>query len=75
MQIRNALRAHVACLINEVSKTKEDNVIDLVKIKKGLNDKITVLKTFDDKILGIIDKGDIKQYCQKLKLPSIYPMK
>ena len=66
---------YVACLINETSRPKADNVIDLSKTKKRLNDKITVLKTSDDKILDIIMKVTLRHYYQKLKLPLIYPMK
>ena len=66
---------YVAYLINETSGPKAGNVIDLSKIKKRLNDKITVLKTSDDKILDMIMKVTLRQYYQKLKLPLIYPMK
>ena len=58
LQIRNGHRGHVSCLITEFSRTDEQDLSNLKRLEKSLEEKVKILKNLDDEILELISEDE-----------------
>ena len=64
LHIRNGYRGHVSRLITEFSRTDEQDLLNLKRLEKSLEEKVKILKNLDDGILELIpeDEAEILTY-------------
>ena len=58
LHIRNGHRGHVSRLITEFSRTDEQNLSNLKRLEKSLEEKVKILKNLDDEILELIPEDE-----------------
>ena len=58
LHIRNGHRGHVSRLITELSRTGEQDLLNLKRLEKSLEEKVKILKNLDDEILELIPEGE-----------------
>ena len=51
LNTRSGHRGHVSRLITELSRTNKQDLLDLKRLEKLLEEKIKILKNLDDKII------------------------
>ena len=54
LHVRNGRKGHVSSLITEFSRTDEQDLLNLERLEKSLEEKVKILKNLDDEILELI---------------------
>ena len=52
--MRNGRRGNISCLITEFCRTDEQDLLNLKRLEKSLEEKVKIFKNLDDKILELI---------------------
>ena len=58
LHIRNGNIGHVWLLITEFSRNDEQNLLNLKRLEKSLEEKVKILKNLDDEILELIPEDE-----------------
>ena len=58
LHVRNGHRGHISRLITEFSRTDEQDLLNLKRLEKSLEEKMKILKNLDDEILELISEDE-----------------
>ena len=54
LHMRNGHRSNISCLITEFCRTDEQDLLNLKRLEKSLEEKVKIFKNLDDEILELI---------------------
>ena len=71
LHIRTGRRGHVSRLITELSRIDEQDLLNLKRLQKSLEEKVEVLKKLDDEILELIPEDEAENLTSSTALSSL----
>ena len=71
LHIRTGRRGHVSRLITELSRIDEQDLLNLKRLQKSLEEKVEVLKELDDEILELIPEDEAENLTSSTALSSL----
>ena len=66
MHVRSGHRGHVSRLIPEFSGTDEQDLLNLKRLEKSLEERVKILKNSDNEILELIPEDEVETLANKI---------
>ena len=66
LHIGNCHRGHVSRLITEFSRADEQDLLDLKRFEKSLEEKVKILKNLNDEVLELISEDEAETFTNEI---------